>query len=85
MCIERDMGFRNYDIQIADQEKVYLIDMGRLSANAFESMGEKETAAFFPIDHTHTSALGAEINAASVARALGVARSPLAEYIMGHD
>jgi lysophospholipase L1-like esterase len=85
-CIERDFGdFHEEDKAIAAQEKVYLIDMGTLAANAFESMGEKETATFFPIDHTHTSALGAEINANCVARAIMVARTVLAEFEMGHD
>jgi lysophospholipase L1-like esterase len=84
-CIERDMGFRDLDFKIADEEKVYLIDMETLAANAFESMGEKETASFFPIDHTHTSALGAEINANCVARAIMIAHTVLAEFEMGHD
>jgi lysophospholipase L1-like esterase len=85
-CIERDFGdFHEEDKAIADQEKVYLIDMGTLAANAFESMGEKDTATFFPIDHTHTSALGAEINANCVARALLVAHTVLAAFEMGHD
>jgi len=85
-CIERDFGnFHEEDKAIAAQEKVYLIDMGTLAANAFESMGEKETATFFPIDHTHTNALGAEINANCVARAIMVARTVLAEFEMGHD
>jgi lysophospholipase L1-like esterase len=85
-CIERDFGsFHEEDAAIAAQEKVYLIDMGTLAANAFESMGEKETAALFPIDHTDTSALGAEINANCVARAIMVARTVLAEFEMGHD
>jgi lysophospholipase L1-like esterase len=84
-CIERDMGFRDLDIKIAAEEKVYLIDMATLAANAFESMGEKETAAFFPIDHTHTNALGAEINANCVARAILLAHTVLAEFEMGHD
>jgi lysophospholipase L1-like esterase len=70
-CIERDMGFRDLDIKIADEEKVY--------------MGEKQTATFFPIDHTHTSALGAEINANCVARALLLAHTVLAEFEVGHD
>jgi lysophospholipase L1-like esterase len=85
-CIERDFGnFHEEDKAIATQEKVYLIDMGTLAANAFESMGEKETATFFPTDHTHTNALGAEINANCVARAIMVARTVLAEFEMGHD
>jgi rhamnogalacturonan acetylesterase len=35
----------------------------------------------FPIDHTHTSALGAEMNAASVVTALKNAKSPLVQYL----
>jgi rhamnogalacturonan acetylesterase len=83
--IERDMGYTTYIRQIAEQEHIPFIDMGAIAANAFESMGEAYTATLFPIDHTHTNALGAEINANSVARALAVDKGPLAEYEMGHD
>jgi hypothetical protein len=83
--IERNTALRDDTVKVAAQERIYLIDMGWLAANAFDSMGPTETATFFPADTVHTNALGAEINAASAARALGVARSPLADFVVGHD
>jgi hypothetical protein len=83
--IERNTALREDTVKVAAQERIYLIDMGWLAANAFDSMGPTETATFFPADTLHTNALGAEINAASAARALGVARSPLADFVVGHD
>lgn len=80
--IERDMGYGDTLRQIAAAEHVQLADMGTLAADAFESLGQEKTAALFPIDHTHTSAQGAELNAAMVAIALrGLKDSALPGYL----
>jgi lysophospholipase L1-like esterase len=79
--IERDMGYRDYDFQIAAAEKVPLADMAMVAADKFEMLGPDTTRMLFPIDHTHTSAVGAEMNAASVVTALKNANSPLAQYL----
>jgi lysophospholipase L1-like esterase len=79
--IERDMGFRGYETQLAAQEQVPLIDMAIVEADRLEALGQEKTALLFPIDHTHTSAEGAERNAESVAIALRNANSPLAAYL----
>jgi len=44
-------------------------------------VGPNATRMLFPIDHTHTSAVGAEMNAASVVTALRNAKSPLVQYL----
>jgi hypothetical protein len=44
-------------------------------------LGVQTTALLFPIDHTHTSPVGAEMNAASVVTALKNAKSPLVQYL----
>jgi rhamnogalacturonan acetylesterase len=79
--IERDMGYRDYDFQIAAAEKVPLIDMATVAADKFELLGPYTTRLLFPIDHTHTSPVGAEMNAASVVTALQNAKSPLVQYL----
>jgi len=79
--IERDMGFRAYETQIADSQHVALIDMATCAADHFEALGPEKTALLFPIDHTHTSPEGAEINALCVAQALRAAKSPIAAYL----
>ncbi|MHB1699162.1 MAG: glycoside hydrolase family 2 TIM barrel-domain containing protein [Acidobacteriaceae bacterium] len=80
--IERDMGYDAYLRQIAAAEHVQLADMGTLAAAAFESLGQEKTALLFPIDHTHTSSVGAELNAAMVTIALrGLKDSALSGYL----
>jgi lysophospholipase L1-like esterase len=79
--IERDMGYRDYDFQIAAAEKVPLVDMAAVAADKFEMLGPETTRMLFPIDHTHTSAVGAEMNAASAVTALRNANSVLVQYL----
>jgi len=52
------------------------VDSARL-----EAAGEEKAKLLFPIDHTHTSSEGAELNAQSVVISLEVAHSPLAAYL----
>ena len=79
--IERDMGFRDYEYQLASQEQVPIIDMATVEADRLEALGQEKTALRFPIDHTHTSAEGAEGNAESVVVAIRNSNSPLAAYL----
>ena len=79
--IERDMGFRDFEYQLGAAEKVPVVDMATVAADGFETLGPEKTALLFPIDHTHTSAIGAGMNAHSVATALHNAKSPLAAYL----
>ena len=79
--IERDMGFRNYENQISAAQHVPVADMATLEANRLETLGPEKTALLFPKDHTHTSAEGAERNAADVVAALQAIKSPIAAYL----
>jgi rhamnogalacturonan acetylesterase len=79
--IERDMGYDAELRQIAAEELVPYIDMSTVEADRLEAMGPEKTALLFPIDHTHTSAEGAELVAQCVVEALRRAHSPLAAYL----
>ncbi|MGH9573627.1 MAG: rhamnogalacturonan acetylesterase [Candidatus Acidiferrales bacterium] len=79
--IERDMGYDADLRQLAAQEQVPYIDMGTIEADRLEEIGPAKTALLFPIDHTHTSAEGAEMNAQCVVLAFRRAQSPLAKYL----
>jgi len=79
--IERDMGFRNFENQIGAAQNVPVIDMATVEADRLEATGPEKTALLFPIDHTHTSAAGAELNAQSIVIALEQAKSPLVGYL----
>ena len=79
--IERDMGYDGFIRQVGEQQHVPVIDMAAIAADGWQALGQEKTAAFYPIDHTHTSAAGADLNAHSVVTALRNAKSPLAAYL----
>lgn len=79
--IERDMGYRDYDMQIAASEHTPMVDMASVAADKFEMLGPPTVALLFPIDHTHTSPVGAEMNAQSVVTALKNSNSVLVQYL----
>jgi rhamnogalacturonan acetylesterase len=80
--IERDMGFRDFDMQTAAAEHVPLADMASIEADTFEQFGQTKVAHLFPIDHTHTSAEGAVYAAMSVGEALRQSHSPLMAFLL---
>jgi len=75
------MGYDGYIHQIAEAEKVAFVDMATVAADGFEKLGQTEAAKYFPVDHTHTSAAGAELNAQFMVEALKQAKSPLVRYM----
>jgi lysophospholipase L1-like esterase len=79
--IERDMGFRDFEYQVGASEHVPVVDMATVAADGWEALGPQKTATYFPIDHTHTSPAGADLNARSVVTALRNAKSPLVQYL----
>jgi rhamnogalacturonan acetylesterase len=79
--IERDMGYDQPITQLAKDMNVLYADMATVEADRLEALGPEKTALLFPIDHTHTSAEGAELAAQSIVTALRNAHSPLAPYL----
>jgi rhamnogalacturonan acetylesterase len=79
--IERDMGYDDAIRQLAGAEKVELADMANVEADRLEAIGPDKSALLFPMDHTHTSAEGADLNAQCVVRALRATQSPLKAYL----
>lgn len=79
--IERDMGYTPFIREVAEQEKIPVIDMGTVEADRLEALGPEKTAALFPVDHTHTSAAGADANAQDVVMALKKAHVDLTTYL----
>ena len=81
--IERETNYNAIMKKIADEGRLAFIDMATVEADRLEATGQEKTALLFPIDHTHTSSEGAELNAQSVVIALEEARSPLVAYLKG--
>lgn len=74
-------GYDKLEQQIAETAHIAYIDMGAVESDRLEAMGQPKAHLLFPIDHTHTSAEGAEENAQSVVIALEIAKSPLVAYL----
>jgi rhamnogalacturonan acetylesterase len=74
-------GYDQMEQQIAANAHIAYIDMGSVERDRLTATGPEKTALLFPIDHTHTSAEGAELNAQSVVIALEKANSPLVSYL----
>jgi rhamnogalacturonan acetylesterase len=79
--IARGSNFNTIMKQIADDNHLQFIDMATVEADRLEATGQEKAKLLFPIDHTHTSSEGAELNAQSVAIALEEANSPLVSYL----
>ena len=79
--IERDLGYRDAEFQLSATQHVPIVDMATVEADRLQATGPEKTALLFPIDHTHTSAEGAELNAQSVVIALEEENSPLVAFL----
>ena len=79
--IERTATFNSVMKKIADEKHLAFIDMANVEANRLEATGEEKAKLLFPIDHTHTSSEGAELNARDVVIALEIAKSPVVQYL----
>jgi lysophospholipase L1-like esterase len=79
--IERDMGYGVEIRQLADERHVAFVDMASVEADRLEALGQAKTALLFPIDNTHTTPEGAELNAECVVQALREANSALVAYL----
>ena len=65
--VERGSGnYSQLAYQIAQHEGVAFIDLTHLIADEYDRRGEAEVKALFPGDHTHTSPVGADLNASIV-------------------
>jgi Lysophospholipase L1 and related esterases len=67
--------------QVARETGVDLIDVHNITADALDKMGQEKAKAYYNHDHTHTSLLGAKLNAKSVAKGIKKVNSPLRKYL----
>jgi lysophospholipase L1-like esterase len=67
--------------QVAKETGVELVDVHNITADFLDSIGQEAARAYYNHDHTHTSLLGARLNAKSVAQGLKADKSPLAKYL----
>ncbi len=68
--------------QVADSEKVAFIDLNEIIARHYDSLGEAQVEPLFADPHTHTSRIGAILNAECVVAGLkALAGNPLGPYL----
>lgn len=81
--VERGSGrFSQWAGEIAQAEGVAFVDATNIIADEYERLGQEKVRAFFPKDHTHTSAEGADLNAALIVSGLrSLPGDPLAQYL----
>ncbi len=69
--VERGPGnYSALSAQLARAQRLEFLDLTNLVADAYEKLGPERVKAFFPRDHTHTSAAGAALNASLVVAGL---------------
>jgi lysophospholipase L1-like esterase len=81
--VERGAGsYRAWSRTLAEAAGVPYVDVTRLIADDYQERGAAAVAAFFPQDHTHTNAAGADHTAALVVSGLkGLRPSPFTEFL----
>jgi lysophospholipase L1-like esterase len=63
-------GYRDWSRKIAETAGMPFVDLTRILADKYQELGPEKVAEFFPKDHTHTNAAGAEFVAEAVVSGL---------------
>ncbi len=79
--IERREEFIKYMQEVCAQTGVDFVDILKITADYYDSIGNEEASKYFKNDHTHSSRLGAERNAKSFAEGLESINHPLSKYL----
>jgi lysophospholipase L1-like esterase len=78
----RPDGYAGWAEKVAQQENVAFLDLNERIAARYDELGAEKVDALFADAHTHTSAAGAELNAAIVAEGVrALAEHPLADFL----
>jgi lysophospholipase L1-like esterase len=68
--------------EVAEAQNVPFIDLNEIAARRYEQLGEAKVKEFFPHEHTHTNAAGADINAQCVVAGVkGLEEMGLKDYL----
>lgn len=64
--LRADKDFGNWAADVATEEKVFFVDLNKITADKYDALGPDKVKLYFPGDHTHTNLEGAKVNAESV-------------------
>jgi lysophospholipase L1-like esterase len=80
---ERGSGrYGQWSSEVARTASVPFIDLSGAMANQFDALGEEKVKAFYPKDHTHFNAAGADLHAAAVVAGLkGLRSNPVRDFL----
>lgn len=80
--LRADKDFGKWAKEVAEQEGVSFIDLNKITADKYDQWGPEKVKQYFPGDHTHPTAEGARINAASVVEGIKLNKKiPLNNYL----
>lgn len=77
----RNDSFGRWYREVVAQTGVAFVDLHNISADALDKIGQEGAKAYYKKDHTHTSKMGAQLNAKSIAKGLKQIKSPLRKYL----
>ena len=77
----RNDSFGKWYREVAEQTGCELVDLHNITADALDAIGREAARDYFNRDHTHTSLLGARLNATGIAIGLRHNDSQLAKYL----
>jgi lysophospholipase L1-like esterase len=78
----RDESYNKWSKTAAENQGADFIDLNVIIAKKYEALGKEKVSAFFPKDHTHTGAEGADFNALTAAESIkNLKKCALRDYI----
>ena len=77
----RNDSYGKWYRQVAEQTGCTFLDLHNITADALDGIGQEAAKRYYNNDHTHTSLLGARLNANGIAIGLRQAGSELAKYL----
>ncbi len=84
--VERGSGrYRQWGADVAKSQNTAFVDVTTIIADEYERLGQERVAKFFPQDHTHTSAEGADGNAALIVSGLKSLPGNPFRNMLSHD
>jgi lysophospholipase L1-like esterase len=80
--LRADQSYGKWAQEVAEQEHVPFINLNEIIGRRYDQLGQDKVKEFFPQEHTHTNAAGADLNAQCVVAGIkGLKDVPLKQYL----